>query len=577
MEDPKPGNLYFLPKIHKKPGDPNPPGRPICNSRGTPTENISQWVDDQLAPLVRELPSYLQDDNDFLRKIQAINETHTLPPDSILATWDVKSLYTSIPTEGGVSACRRKLEASGKSSVVVSVIVKFILLILHNNIFRFANGFFLQKIGTAMGTRMAPNYANLFMGDLEEELLQNYPLKPLVWYRYIDDVFFIWTHGREELDKFLQYANNNRHGMVFETTKDSISNVQVPFLDVLVILKDGVLHTDLYTKPTDKFQYLNFKSCHPFHQKSNLPYALALRIRRICSDQTDFTKHSHTLTQHLRMRGYKLGLIKEGIRKAGAQTREEILKPKESSDTSKDDRVIFSTTYNPVVPDLKRKFKDLHPALLSSERCRSIFPSPPLVAYRRNRNLNDMLVSRRLPFNSNIIDETKTNFDKNNTTCEECGRVFDTPRGKQIHVSRTHNKCNKRNTPPGFHRCGDKRCNTCKLGTFTNQVNITQTSRTYTIKQHITCKSTNVIYCVTCRKCLAQYIGETDQELHARQRGHLSDIRQNKPGLPYVKHFRECGGDQYTITGIEKLRDRDPNLRKAREKYFKQLFDVQIK
>ena len=277
------------------------------------------------------------------------------------------------------------------------------------------------------------------------------------------------------------------------------------------------------------------------------------------------------------MRGYKLELIKEGIRKAGAQTREEILKPKESSDTSKDDRVIFSTTYNPVVPDLKRKFKDLHPALLSSERCRSIFPSPPLVAYRRNRNLNDMLVSRRLPFNSNIIDETKTNFDKNNTTCEECGRVFDTPRGKQIHVSLTHNKCNKRNTPPGFHRCGDKRCNTCKLGTFTNQVNITQTSRTYTIKQHITCKSTNVIYCVTCKKCLAQYIGETDQELHARQRGHLSDIRQNKPGLPYVKHFRECGVDQYTITGIEKLRDRDPNLRKAREKYFKQLFDVQIK
>ena len=40
-----------------------------------------------------------------------------------------------------------------------------------------------------MGTRMAPNYANLFMGDLEEEILDSYPLKPLVWYRYIDDIF----------------------------------------------------------------------------------------------------------------------------------------------------------------------------------------------------------------------------------------------------------------------------------------------------------------------------------------------------------------------------------------------------
>ena len=577
VKNPKAGNLYFLPKIHKKPGDPNPPGRPICNSKGTPTENISQWVDDQLAPLVHELPSYLQDDNDFLRKIQTINETHTLPPDTILATWDVKSLYTSIPTEGGVSACRKKLEASGKSSVVINVITKFINLILRYNIFRFANGFFLQKVGTAMGTRMAPNYANLFMGDLEEEILENYPLKPLVWYRYIDDIFFIWTHGREELDKFLQYANNNRHGMVFETTDDSVSNVQVPFLDVLVILKDGTLHTDLYTKPTDKFQYLNFKSCHPLHQKSNLPYALALRIRRICSDQTNFTQHCRTLTQHLRMRGYKLGLIKEGIRKAAALTREEVLKPKESNDKDEDDRVIFSTTYNPIVPDLKRKFSELHPALMSSERCMSIFPNPPLVAYRRNRNLNDMLVSRRLPPDNDIIAAPTITFDKNCNTCEECGRVFDTARGKQIHVTRTHNKRNKRTTDPGFHKCGDKRCNTCKLGTFTNQINITQTSHTFTIKQNINCKSTNVIYCVTCKKCQAQYIGETEQEIHARQRGHLADVRNNNPGLPYVKHFRECGGDHYTITGVEKLRDRDPHLRKAREKYFKRLFDVQIK
>ena len=129
----------------------------------------------------------------------------------------------------------------------------------------------------------------------------------------------------------------------------------------------------------------------------------------------------------------------------------------------------------------------------------------------------------------------------------------------------------------GFHPCGDKRCNTCKLGTFTNNINITQTSNTFNIKQHITCKSANVIYCVMCKKCRAQYIGETEQEIHARQRGHLSDINSNESGLPYVKHFRECGVENYTITGVEKLRDRDPHIRKSREKYFKKLFDVQIK
>ena len=465
VKNPKAGNLYFLPKIHKKPGDRNPPGRPICNSRGTPTECISEWVDDQLAPLVRELPSYLQDDNDFLRKIQSINDTHMLPPDTILATWDVKSLYTSIPTEGGVSACKSQLEKSGKSNLVINVILKFINLILRNNIFRFANGFFLQKIGTAMGTRMAPNYANLFMGELESEILENYPKKPLVWVRYIDDIFFIWTHGREELDKFLEFANNNRHGMVFETSDESISCEQVPFLDILVILRDGRLHTDLYTKPTNKFQYLNFKSCHPFHQKSNLPYALALRIRRICSNISDYRQHCTTLTQHLRLRGYKLGMIKDGIRKATARSRDELLQPKEDQEGTHDGRVIFSTTYNPIVPDLKEKLKEFQPVLQTSERCKKVFTNPPLLAYRRNRNLNDMLVSRRLPNNQQIItDPENLVYDRNSTSCEQCGRLFDTPRGKSIHVSLAHKrKPSAYSTQVGFHRCGDKRCNTASM------------------------------------------------------------------------------------------------------------------
>ena len=84
------------------------------------------------------------------------------------------------------------------------------------------------------------------------------------------------------------------------------------------------------------------------------------------------------------------------------------------------------------------------------------------------------------------------------------------------------------------------------------------------------------VYCLTCKKCRSQYIGETEQEIHERQRGHLSDINSNKTSLPYVKHFRQCGIKHYTITGVEKLRSRNPHVRKAREKYYKTLFDVQI-
>ena len=129
----------------------------------------------------------------------------------------------------------------------------------------------------------------------------------------------------------------------------------------------------------------------------------------------------------------------------------------------------------------------------------------------------------------------------------------------------------------GFMKCGDKRCNTCKLGTFGHTIHITSTNKMFVIRNPITCKTSNVIYCLTCKKCREQYIGETEQELHERQRGHLSDIKSGKAGLPYVTHFQKCGIDNYTITGVEKVRKNCAETRKGREKFYKKLFDVEIK
>ena len=91
IKNPNPANLYMLPKIHKDPDSRKPPPRPICNSKNTPTEKISQWVDEQLEPMVKELPSFIQDDSDFLRKLEEINATQQLPPGTLIASWDVKS------------------------------------------------------------------------------------------------------------------------------------------------------------------------------------------------------------------------------------------------------------------------------------------------------------------------------------------------------------------------------------------------------------------------------------------------------------------------------------------------------
>ena len=76
--------------------------------------------------------------------------------------------------------------------------------VLKNNYFEF-NGKVIQQIsGTAIETKFAPPYACIYMDKVETSFLETKKMKPLVWFRYIDDVFFIWTHGQEKLDSFLE-------------------------------------------------------------------------------------------------------------------------------------------------------------------------------------------------------------------------------------------------------------------------------------------------------------------------------------------------------------------------------------
>ena len=89
-QDPKAGHFYILPKIHKK----GNPGRPICSANGHPTERISEFVSHHLNPLVQTLPSCIKNTTHLLNKL---NQIDVLPPNAILVTLDVSSLYTNIP------------------------------------------------------------------------------------------------------------------------------------------------------------------------------------------------------------------------------------------------------------------------------------------------------------------------------------------------------------------------------------------------------------------------------------------------------------------------------------------------
>ena len=111
--------------------------------------------------------------------------------------------------------------------------------------------------------------------DSQEDILSNSLLKPLVWWRYIDDIFMVWEHGKEELKKFLETLNCYHPTIKFTT---EYSRAKINFLDVTVMKKGNQLVTDLYVKPTDTHQYLHASSYHVSHWKKLIqntkPYVL---------------------------------------------------------------------------------------------------------------------------------------------------------------------------------------------------------------------------------------------------------------------------------------------------------------
>ena len=137
-----------------------------------------------------------------------------LPDNAILVSIDVSALYTNIPQTEGMEDVREAFDERKHPDVPTEFILKLLELILKFNIFEFNSELFLQLIGTAMGTKPAPSYANIFMArkiDIAiEELAAKfgdgiYPIRLLK--RFLYDIFMIFTGSIENLHLFLEELN----------------------------------------------------------------------------------------------------------------------------------------------------------------------------------------------------------------------------------------------------------------------------------------------------------------------------------------------------------------------------------
>ena len=120
------------------------------------------------------------------------------------------------------------------------------------------------------------------MAEVESDIINQSPNIPLIWKRYIEDIFSLWNTNKEAINNFTELANSFHPAIKFTT---EISDTEKTFLDTCAFKGDGfkkhsILDERKHFKPTETFQYTHFDSCHPPGIRKGFIKGEALRLLR---------------------------------------------------------------------------------------------------------------------------------------------------------------------------------------------------------------------------------------------------------------------------------------------------------
>ena len=399
---PTPRKFYTLPKIHKSPDTWSipfcvPPGRPIVSDIGSESYHISKYIDHFLKPITFLQPSYVKDTFDFVNKIKQVTD---LPEDTLLVTCDVESMYTNINNDDGIAAVQFFFNKYPNPDRPSDLLLKILKLCLASNDFLFHGNFWLQISGTAMGKIFAPSYANMFMAKMEQDFFHTTGYLPHLYLRYLDDIFIIWTEGSTKLESFLKDFNNfHRSVKITHTTHHE----SIDYLDVTVFkstLHAKELSTKVHFKPTNTHRLLHKHSFHPQHTFKGIVKGQLNRFHRLCTHTKHFEEAVQTLFTALRNMGYSKRFLQQHKRDFlfGITHKVTNTGHKHKNSTQNIKTIPLVCTYHQATQQLATRL--LHN--LRSLTTTDLTDTRLIRAFRRNKNLADLIVRNKIKFNKNL-------------------------------------------------------------------------------------------------------------------------------------------------------------------------------
>ena len=201
------------------------------------------------------------------------------------------------------------------------------------------------------------------------------------------------------------------------------------------------------------------------------------------------------------------------------------------------ERVPLVATYHPTLNSLGKVARKLHPMLTNSEEHSEVFPEPPLIAFRRCKNLKDILVRARLSNEGNGGTDKK-----------------------------------------GCPRCGKSRCQVCNIMSNSEHFHSNIDSREYRINYSFNCDSSNVVYLLECTVCGVQNIGSTCTPFRLRFNNYKAcsrkfNSRASVPQVELFRHFSEEGHHGFLKDISVKIIDRLTGGNRMRESFWQYRLD----
>ena len=469
-------------------------------------EKVSQLVDLHLKPHIPEMRSYLKDSGHLISTL----ENTPIPEPCTLATIDVKSLYLNIPHEEGIHAVLSRLyntpEMTDKMTLPPNTMADLLRIVLEHNYFQFTDKMYHQIQGTAMGTKMAPSYANIFMAELEETLLKNYPKQPLLWKRYIDDVLCIWPGPQQELTCFIHYLNEAHPTIKF--THES-STHSVDFLDVTIYkgpryTTSNTLDIKPFFKKTNKFQYLQFNSAHPKNIFTSLVKGELTRLLRACSDELTYEQTTHKILQAFKDRGCPNYMLQRTLQSVPFTERTNLLMNKKENKTVQNSSFL-KVNYTPSL-NTKTLRKILKPNNLEENKITN-----PRLCLTTPQNISKSLVRAKL-------------------------KQFPNPPTSKAPITIEITKPGNKNSNP----CHTLGCKCCRTISQKCRVTSTSNNKTFPTQRYTSCSTSNIVYLIECTKCTKgnQYIGKSHEPLRTKLAQHITNST-SKTHFPLYKHFAQ--------------------------------------